>query len=64
MHLSIYIIIAREEEAIDAFDTSPPFLRLSSQQPNIPIKKVDVTRRPLGFGRVAMPLLVINNIKI
>nr|CAH7722130.1 unnamed protein product [Callosobruchus chinensis] len=42
---------------IDEHDLEPAFNRLTSQQPNIPVQNVDVTRRPLGFGRVAMPKL-------
>lgn len=55
-----YIIdyAAREVPVRDCFDKNPPFLRLSSEQPNIPTGNVDVTKRPLGFGRAAMPLLV------
>nr|CAI5858041.1 unnamed protein product [Callosobruchus analis] len=39
---------------IDEHDLEPPFNRLTSEQPNIPVQNIDVTRRPLGFGRVAM----------
>lgn len=44
---------------IDAFDSMPPFNRLTSNQPCLPIENCDITRRPLAFGRLAMPKLVI-----
>lgn len=49
---------ARSKPATDEFDLDPPFLRLCSEQPNVPIQNVDVTRRPLAFGRCALPKLV------
>ncbi|XP_074039457.1 radial spoke head 14 homolog isoform X3 [Leptinotarsa decemlineata] len=48
---------AREFSNIDEHDLDPPANRLTSEQPNIPVKNVDVTRRSLGFGRKAMPKL-------
>lgn len=42
----------------DEHDLDPPFNRLTSEQPNIPIQNIDITRRPLGFGNVAMKKLV------
>lgn len=48
---------ARNQPTIDTADIEPPFLRLSSEQPSIPIKNVDVTRRQLAFGRRALPKL-------
>lgn len=47
--------LARSQPTIDTADIDPPYLRLSSEQPNIPIKNVDVTRRPQAFGRWALP---------
>ncbi|XP_060531807.1 radial spoke head 14 homolog [Cylas formicarius] len=35
----------------------PVFNRLTSAQPNIPVAKVDVTRRPQGYGKWALPKL-------
>ncbi|KAG5885909.1 hypothetical protein JTB14_012156 [Gonioctena quinquepunctata] len=49
---------ARGHYEIDELDLDPPFNRLTSEQPNIPVQNVDVTRRPLGFGNRAMPKLV------
>ncbi|XP_030755597.1 radial spoke head 14 homolog [Sitophilus oryzae] len=42
---------------VDEYDRAPPFNRLTSEQPCIPVKNVDCTRRPQGFGRWAMPKL-------
>lgn len=42
---------------IDEHDYDKPFNRLTSEQPCIPVQNVDVTRRPLGFGRIAMTKL-------
>ncbi|CAH1996208.1 unnamed protein product [Acanthoscelides obtectus] len=39
---------------IDEHDLEPPLNRMTSEQPNIPVQYVDATRRPLGFGCVAM----------
>ncbi|KAJ8944778.1 hypothetical protein NQ318_003646 [Aromia moschata] len=41
----------------DVYDLEPPFNRLTSDQPTIPAPNVDVTRRPVAFGRWAMPKL-------
>lgn len=49
--------LARSQRTIDTTDLDPPYLRLSSEQPNIPIKNVDVTRRPQAFGKWALPKL-------
>ncbi|XP_018563702.1 radial spoke head 14 homolog [Anoplophora glabripennis] len=48
---------AREFNYADVHDLEPPFQRLVSEQPTIPVQNVDVTRRPLAFGRRAMPKL-------
>ncbi|XP_057658841.1 uncharacterized protein LOC130895517 [Diorhabda carinulata] len=42
---------------IDEHDLEPPFNRLISEQPNIPVKNLDLIHRPIGFGRYAMPKL-------
>ncbi|CAG9767017.1 unnamed protein product [Ceutorhynchus assimilis] len=42
---------------IDEHDLDPAFNRLSSAHPNIPVQNVDVTKRPEGFGKWAMPKL-------
>ncbi|KAJ8931920.1 hypothetical protein NQ314_015118, partial [Rhamnusium bicolor] len=49
--------IARDFSGNDVYDLEPPFNRLTSEQPSIPVQHVDVTRRSLGFGRCAMPIL-------
>lgn len=49
--------LARSQPTIDTADLDPPFLRLSSEQPNIPIENIDLTRRPVGFGKLALPKL-------
>ncbi|XP_017778570.1 PREDICTED: radial spoke head 14 homolog [Nicrophorus vespilloides] len=49
--------LARDNYTIDQFDTLPPFNRLCSEQPNIPVCSCDVTRRPVGFGRWGMKKL-------
>lgn len=49
--------LARCQPTIDTADLDPPFLRLTSEQPNIPIENVDVTRRQVGFGKLALPQL-------
>ncbi|CAG9819777.1 unnamed protein product [Phaedon cochleariae] len=48
---------AWQANSIDEHDLDPPFNRLTSEQPHIPVENVDITRRPLGFGRKAMPKL-------
>ncbi|KAJ8982977.1 hypothetical protein NQ317_001417 [Molorchus minor] len=48
---------AREFQWQDVYDLEPPFNRLTSDQPTIPAPNVDVTRRPVAFGRWAMPKL-------
>uniref|UniRef100_A0A6P7GJM4 Uncharacterized protein LOC114338981 n=1 Tax=Diabrotica virgifera virgifera TaxID=50390 RepID=A0A6P7GJM4_DIAVI len=42
---------------IDGHDLEPPFNRLCSEQPNIPIADLDIIHRPIGFGRCAMTKL-------
>ncbi|KAF7281804.1 radial spoke head 14 homolog [Rhynchophorus ferrugineus] len=42
---------------IDEHDLDPAFNRLTSEQPCIPVRNVDPTRRPEGFGKYAMPKL-------
>lgn len=49
--------LARNQPTIDTSDLDPPFLRLSSEQPNIPIENVDLTRRSVGYGKLALPKL-------
>ncbi|XP_065159938.1 radial spoke head 14 homolog [Atheta coriaria] len=49
---------AMGKPTIDAFDSMPPFNRLTSNQPCLPIENCDITRRPLAFGRLAMPKLL------
>lgn len=49
--------LARNQLTIDTADIEPPFLRLCSEQPSIPIQNVDVTRRLQAFGRYALPKL-------
>lgn len=41
---------------------SPPFPIYT--QPCIPIENIDITRRPVAFGRLALPKLVINHSKL
>lgn len=50
--------LAREQSTIDTADLEPPLQRLTSEQPNIPIENVDVTRQSIAFGRWAIPKLV------
>lgn len=54
----IKFVVAIDFGQIDQHDLEPPFNRLTSEQPNVPARNVDVTRRPLGFGWVAMTKLV------
>nr|XP_022918801.1 radial spoke head 14 homolog [Onthophagus taurus] len=49
--------LARCQLTVDSGDFEPPWHRLVSEQPCIPVQNVDVLRRPLGFGRWAMPKL-------
>lgn len=42
---------------IDEHDLEPPFNRLTSEQPTIPVNNVDPTRRAESFGRWALPKL-------
>ncbi|CAG9835956.1 unnamed protein product [Diabrotica balteata] len=42
---------------LDGHDLEPPFNRLCSEQPNIPIADLDIIHRPVGFGRCAMTKL-------
>ncbi|XP_050303048.1 radial spoke head 14 homolog [Anthonomus grandis grandis] len=42
---------------IDEHDLNPPLKRLTSEQPQLLVNNVDVTRRPEGFGRWALPKL-------
>lgn len=57
-YLKPLLNVARDYEWIDVHDLEPPLHRLVSEHPNIPVPNVDVTRRPLAFGRRAMPKLV------
>ncbi|GJQ82072.1 hypothetical protein Trydic_g6944 [Trypoxylus dichotomus] len=49
--------LARQQPTIDTTDLEPPLNRLTSEQPCIPTQNVDPTRRPLAFGRLAIPKL-------
>ncbi|KAI4459361.1 rtdr1 [Holotrichia oblita] len=49
--------LAREQPTIDPGDFEPPWNRLTSEQPCSPTKNVDSTRRPLAFGKLAIPKL-------
>lgn len=49
--------LAREQPTIDPGDFEPPWNRLTSEQPCSPTKNVDPTRRPLAFGKLAIPKL-------
>ncbi|CAG9856747.1 unnamed protein product [Phyllotreta striolata] len=40
--------------SLDVHDLEPPFQRLCSEQPNIPVQNLDVIHRPIGYGRGAM----------
>lgn len=51
------VAAANSNIPIDEFDLDVPFNRLTSEQPCIPQERVDVTRRPVAFGRLAMPKL-------
>lgn len=42
-------------------DKEPPIMRLCSEQPCIPVDKVDPTRCDKAFGRWALPKLVKNS---
>ncbi|RZB39707.1 rhabdoid tumor deletion region protein 1, partial [Asbolus verrucosus] len=50
-------ISARGHEIITDPDFEPPFFRLTSEQPDIPIDGIDPTRRPVAFGKWALPKL-------
>lgn len=45
---------ARENLLEDFYDGEPFCLRLTSNQPDLPVQNVDVTRNPLAFGRLAL----------
>lgn len=49
--------LARQQPTIDSGDFEPPLNRLTSEQPCIPTINVDPTRRPLAFGKLAIPKL-------
>lgn len=49
--------LARQQPTIDPGDFEPPLNRLTSERPCIPTKNVDPTRRPLAFGKLAIPKL-------
>ncbi|KAJ8922498.1 hypothetical protein NQ315_007528 [Exocentrus adspersus] len=48
---------AREYSWADVHDLEPPFNRLVSEHPNLPVQNVDSTHRPLAYGRLAIPKL-------
>ncbi|XP_031344403.1 radial spoke head 14 homolog isoform X2 [Photinus pyralis] len=52
------IDLARDQPTIDGCDFDPGYNRLTSQTPSIPSEHLDVTRRPLAFGRWALPKLM------
>ncbi|KAF2905972.1 hypothetical protein ILUMI_00203 [Ignelater luminosus] len=49
--------LARNQPTIESSDFEPPWNRLTSEQPCIPIDNIDVTKRPVAFGRWALPKL-------
>lgn len=46
---------ARQNLLEDFYDGEPFCLRITSNQPDIPVEEVDATRSPLAFGRLGLP---------